>query len=308
MTIYRFLTRNLLLFLALWLSACAGFDSVKFSSNHISRDYNIHLPMGYASENRYPLMLVLHGDPSTAWQTQIYTGMDEVADKNKFIVVYPNALNKRWVSPEKVEIEIEYIKKVLTDVEKRYNVDDKKIYFVGLSGGGFFLTPLAQAIPEKMAAMVLVAATRMRFSRPGSNISNIESSPQQKPIPLLFIMGTADSLYKGDMRRNITSAEDTVRFWRQVNQCFKEPKTYAIPPTNDSNPTSVKVLKYQSDIGKDVVFYKIENGGHHWPNSRFNANYFVRAMGGDLGPLNMDFDTNQTIWDFVSQHSLDASR
>jgi len=31
-------------------------------------------------------------------------------------------------------------------------------------------------------------------------------------------------------------------------------------------------------------------------------------MGGDLGPLNMDFDTNQTIWDFVSQHSLDASR
>jgi len=50
--------------------------------------------MGYASENRYPLMLVLHGDPSTAWQTQIYTGMDEVADKNKFIVVYPNALNK----------------------------------------------------------------------------------------------------------------------------------------------------------------------------------------------------------------------
>ena len=74
-----------------------------------------------------------------------------------------------------------------------------------------------------------------------------------------------------------------------------------LPDVNKKDKSFVTTLQYPCKDHNDILFYKIDNGGHHWPNSKFNANKFVKR---DLGELNKDFDTNQEIWNFVSRHEI----
>jgi poly(3-hydroxybutyrate) depolymerase len=45
------------------------------------------------------------------------------------------------------------------------------------------------------------------------------------------------------------------------------------------------------------VFYQINGGGHQWPG--------VEVLPEEnFGPVNMDINAGEVIWDFLSQHSL----
>jgi len=173
-------------------------------------------------------------------------------------------------------------------IQNKYHVNASKIYFSGMSGGGIFCFLLASQIPEKIAALAIIAG----------NIAKPNTLADAPPMPLLYIHGTSDFIYHGT--KDLITAEQTVDFWIKHNKCDTVPKLEKLEDENNKDKSSVTKLFYRSTIGADVVFYKIHNGGHHWPNSRFNANNFVDF---DLGILNKDFDANQAIWDFVSDYS-----
>ena len=69
------------------------YDSV-FVGN-VWRTYNIHLPIGYNSNTKYPLILGFHGGQQAAtsslgWTVFAYQSkLSEKADSSGFIVVYP---------------------------------------------------------------------------------------------------------------------------------------------------------------------------------------------------------------------------
>jgi len=272
----------------------------KIIVDNIKRTFTIHLPKGYSNKNKpYPLLFLFHGNPSKGWQMKLYTGMNKTANKNNFIVVYPDALDKRWSynNCKKVDADIRFINSLLKKLKSKYRIDSSRIYFSGMSGGGFFLSVLASAIPEKIAAMSIVAGNTIdpRYI--------CDEKESKTSIPLLLIHGTSDGLYNG--REGIFSVDQTIEFWIKLNQCDTIPIIENIPDINKKDNSSVLKIQYLSKIDKDVMFYKIENGGHHWPNSKFNANSFVKT---DLGILNKDFNTNQTIWDFVSSYKTLANK
>ena len=284
----------LLVFFSVW--GCSSFmPNGRIKINGTQRTFNIHIPKGYKNKGKpVPVLFVFHGNPSKSWQMQLYTGMNKTADKNNFIVIYPNALEKRWsfTNCEKVENDTVFIKKLLLKIGAQYHIDSSRLYFCGMSGGGFFVSVLAGAIPDKIAAMVLVASGKV-----APTYNTCPKKITQTPMPFLLIHGTSDFLYHGT--KYILSAEQTIQYWLKTNQCNPTAKITALANTNTKDHSNVLKIQYDSKIGKDVLFYKIQNGGHHWPNSRFNANTFVKF---DLGHLNKDFDTNQAIWDFVSAY------
>ena len=290
----------LLILLIALLSGSLFRPNGKITVDNTKRTYTIHLPNGYPTgKNLYPVLFLFHGNPSKGWQMKLYTGMNKTADKNNFIVVYPDALDKRWSYSDckKVGEDIRFINSLLKKLKGKYKIDTSRIYFSGMSGGAFFLSVLASAFPEKIAAMSIVA---------GNTIDPHYICGQRKskvPIPLLLIHGTSDGLYYG--REGILSADQTIEFWIKLNRCDTIPIIKNIPDINKKDNSSVLKIQYLSKIDKDVMFYKIENGGHHWPNSKFNANHFVKT---DLGILNKDFNTNQTIWDFVSSYKTPATK
>lgn len=333
----RFLLAVVSLMVAtLVLKSCANTGAVALNMNGQVRTYNLHLPAGYSPEKQYPLMVVLHGDMMNGWVMEQYTQMDKTADKNGFIVVYPNALRDyRWWCCEKDPEEIQYIKALLVDLKERHSIDSQRIYFSGLSGGGFFLSTLSLALPEEISATAFVASTDF-FKVMNKDVHPLTKSqasvsfqpPALRPIPLMLIIGTKDFLYNGnifnsalssepktsDLNKDFDplsiniSAEQMIRLRTRVNKCVSAPKITSIPPSGDSGGTSVQLIEYQSEIGKDVAFYKIENGGHHWPSALFDPYWLERIfLSRDLGPFNRDLETNQAIWDFVSRYNLHSA-
>jgi polyhydroxybutyrate depolymerase len=118
-----------------------------------------------------------------------------------------------------------------------YGVDDKRVYSVGHSNGGFFTYLLVAARPGKLAAIAPVAATiTPRFQK------------DLKPLPVLHVAGEKDPLVKFD------NQERTIEFMRKLNGCDAEGK-----------PAGKLCTEYRSKDGPPVVAF-IHPGGHEVPN------------------------------------------
>ena len=61
----------------------------------LTRSYILHLPASGASAPP-PLVLAFHGGGDTAADMEPLTHFDELADKEGFLVVYPQGLDNRW--------------------------------------------------------------------------------------------------------------------------------------------------------------------------------------------------------------------
>ena len=57
--------------------------------NGLERHFLVHLPPNYDTARRWPLVLSLHGSNSNGQIQLEFTGMNETADREGFIVVYP---------------------------------------------------------------------------------------------------------------------------------------------------------------------------------------------------------------------------
>ena len=76
-----------------------------------------------------PLVMVFHGGGGNHKQVQRYMGMDSIADKENFITVYPNGINKQWNNGREFKESISanddvpFINQLLDTLVKNYAVD-----------------------------------------------------------------------------------------------------------------------------------------------------------------------------------------
>ena len=274
------------------IASCAFRSNSNIIVNGKDRTFTIHLPEEYSTyHDPYPLLFLLHGNPSKSWQMKLYTGMNSYSDKNGFIVVYPDAIEHRWqfMNEDILSEELDYFDALLKYLKSNYNIDHQRIHTSGMSGGGIFSIVLAHALPHEFASIAVIAGNMIKLDR-------FLLPLEQSPIPLLLIHGTSDFLYNGT--ETLLSVDQTIDYWIDKNQCNVVPQVTALDDVDKKDQSTVSKIEYCSQLNNEVIFYKIENGGHHWPNSVFDANRFVKR---DLGILNNDFDTNQVIWNFVSR-------
>jgi predicted peptidase len=115
--------------------------------------YLLFLPQGYAeSEQRWPLMLFLHGAGERGADISKVTTHGP-AKRVKTHPEFPFIL----VSPQCPEDEIwsrDVLLGLLDDVTKNYKVDLERVYLTGLSMGGYGTWDLGMSHPEKFAAIV----------------------------------------------------------------------------------------------------------------------------------------------------------
>lgn len=62
----------------------------------IDRTFVVHLPNGYDSKKKYPMVLLLHGTGQNAIDMTRLTRFDAAADKYGVVAVYPNSYGVRW--------------------------------------------------------------------------------------------------------------------------------------------------------------------------------------------------------------------
>lgn len=290
-----------------------GNSTASIIHNGLKRTYLIHIP----PDNRsipMPLVIALHGGGGTGKRMEKLTqgGFNRLSDREGFIVVYPDGLEKHWNDGRTVKEagwrahkenidDIGFILALIEHLIKEQNVDPKKVYITGVSNGALMASRLACEKTEKIAAMALVAGTIAENFAP-------RCSPS-KPIPILMIHGTkdpfvlweggeiAENLPRGRRFGRTQSVPETVKFWAANNGCASLP---VITQETDKDPkdgTRVRKEVY-SDCknGAEVILYAIENGGHAWPSGH---KYLPDII---VGKISKDIDANEVIWDFFKRH------
>jgi polyhydroxybutyrate depolymerase len=272
------------------------------------RDYLVHVPKNYVHSQKTPLVVVLHGGFSTAAEMEQYTGFSCLADKENFLVIYPNGIGifgflQHWNAGfccGKASLDdwpdVEFVGEVIRQVISIFNVDETRIYLAGTSNGGMLAYRFAAERGERIAAVATVAATiGARFTMDGP--TRFLPTPMTQ-VPVLTIHGLNDDTipyYGGQSARHknyfFASVHDSMLYWIRNNN--QSPDKYVTRSLCNGRVT----LQHWSASGEtaEVMLLTIAEWGHVWPNSR-NTNDFECST-----PYTF-FDTATIMWKFFQEH------
>lgn len=310
------------------LSACATSSTNKSSTNRLkqgtheytilvngfARNYVLHIPStakkGVAKQNnKSAVVIMLHGAGGTAKSATKMTGWTGLADKQNFIVAYPQGVRPnpekrasfrynpqtwndgsgRFYSGQEKIDDVSFINSLLDKLIRDLSVDEQRIYVAGFSNGSSMAYRLSVDLSHRIAAIAAIASSGMR-------VSNVRLD---WPVSLIAIQGSEDPINpiaggevtiagQSDKRRPLI---DTIQAWARMLECPTQP--IATSPLQD-----VSIQKYwPCSTGSEVRFYTIDNMGHTWPGGR---NVMPRAL---VGKSSERINATNVVWKFFKQHN-----
>jgi polyhydroxybutyrate depolymerase len=276
--------------------------------NGIARTYSVQL----ADSRPAPLVIVLHGNTQTGTDIVSRTSWPAVARRERFGVVFPDGLNRAWAdlrpnanragrAPPEGTDDVGFIVALIERFIAEGAADAKRIYVTGLSNGGAMTMTM---VCKRAGLFAAAAPVIINLTDEMANACH-----PSKPVPMLMMNGTADPLipYEGGRgtsrfaRPGFWSTEKTFAFWRRVNGCdAQDAEIVDLPHRDKSDPTTVTRITSRCPPGRDVVLYRVNNGGHRMPGNFPDAR-FPRFVNMWLGPQNRDVDGAEAIWEFFKR-------
>jgi polyhydroxybutyrate depolymerase len=260
------------------------------SSGGAQRSYVVY--PGSAAK-KHALVLVLHGrgGSGAAFERRTKRMFDTLADREGFVVVYPNALGSRWndgASPreggqEHPADDVAFLSAIADSVSKEYAIDPARVYATGFSNGAAMVYRLACERENQFAAIAPVSG--------GMFGSVAERCRDGRPISVLIMHGTKDPIvaYEPNVR-------DPLRAWTTRDGC-SAPELENLPDLDGNDGARARVERYSAcKGGSEVTLYAIEGGGHTWPGGENTK------LTSDVGNACRDFDAAIAIWDFFKRH------
>lgn len=210
--------------------------------NGVSRHYILHAPAGI---EKPPVVFILHGSAMSGKQMQDITKMDAVADREKFLVVYPDGVNNSFKTSGPTDFE--FFLAILDTLDAKYRIDRNRVYAAGFSQGGVMSYHIACRYADKFAAVAPVSGRIQETCTP------------KRPIPLLAIFGTKDVLSPDAFMKDMASIAD-------FNGCPKTPAVTARPyPADNANSTVTHMEFGPCKEGVAVWADSVRGGPHEWP-------------------------------------------
>lgn len=169
--------------------------------NGTSRSYNVYAPRNLG-ENR-PLLIFCHGYNQDAnWMQNSEfkndnVSMEAVCDTAKFVVVFPNGINKAWDTGG--DRDINFIKAIIEKMVTQYKIDRNRIYLGGFSMGGMLTYNAINKMHDQIAAFISCSGPQV-----------VTPSTSTPPVPILHIQGTAD---------NFSNVQPALNPWISHNGC-----------------------------------------------------------------------------------------
>ncbi len=102
------------------------------------RSYWLYMPGGLEKSKPVPLLMVLHGSAGSGEDMMTVTqrGFERLADTEKFIAVYPDALERRWNEQGGTVDDVGFLLAIVDKMVADGLVDKNRVYVTGISNGG----------------------------------------------------------------------------------------------------------------------------------------------------------------------------
>jgi len=197
---------------------------------------SVHVPAGYNPAIPMPLLMLLHGYTENGPMEESYMQLTPLADAQGFLYLYPNGTfdtsgNRFWNATDSCcdffgagLDDSTYLSDLLEAVKQALNVDDRRVYLVGHSNGGFMSYRLSCDHPDLITAIASLA---------GATWDDPTDCAPASGVHVLQIHGTADTviLYGGGFfgGANQPGAVATAEQWANFAGCSLIPDNSAPP-------------------------------------------------------------------------------
>ena len=281
-------------------SLAAGDHEFSLTHDGIDRTYLVHAPPDLAPTPAAAVIVALHGGGGSAAQHQGQIELDPVADREGFLVVYPDgvgvgALHTWNAGPyccglaARTDVDdVGFIAAVLDDLAARTGFDDERVVVAGHSNGAMMASRFAAERPERVGAVVAVGAVAV---------------PDQVPpvaVPMLQIHSVDDprALYEGgegppfpgtDSTVVHVAVTETLSAWAVANGCSSAP-VVADPVVADDGHTVTR-LEWTGCVAS-LVHLRLTGAGHGWPGSSVRSEAIV-------GPETDVVHASEELWSFA---------
>jgi polyhydroxybutyrate depolymerase len=290
---------------------------LSFRHDNLRRRFIVYTPGSFEKSLKIPVVIVLHGRGSNGKGMMLVTkkGFNRLADKDGFLVVYPDGIELNWNDGRMDEEahdrahrqnidDVGFISALIDFMIDKYKADPQRIYVTGISNGAIMSYRLACELSDRIAAIAPV----------DGNIPCMlatECSPSH-PVSVLAINNMLDPLvpYSGGEIYNhdrttklgkVLSVKESVGFWVEHDGCSKTPVVNELPDTDPKDGTRVTRTYYKEGRdGTEVMLYSIDRGGHTWPGG------FQYLPERKIGKTSRDINADEVIWSFFKTHSLAA--
>jgi polyhydroxybutyrate depolymerase len=285
-------------------------DEIRYVEHQgVGREFILYRPAAAISAGPGPLVVVLHGLGDTASNTRNW-GYEPIADREGFIVGYPQGIESRWsygrpvsdrpmprVGDEQVD-DIGFLARVVDTLVAEQLADRSRVFVVGLSNGALMAYTAACSMTRRFAAVAALLS-------PMTDLQ-IEDCKPEGTIPIMVLGGTHDrSMPYGGAKLqsgSLVSMRDTIGLWRQVNKCDRF-EVRPVSHRNSDDPTRVTVMHWPTCAdGVQIISYRIEGGGHRAP-SLAAASDAEREWELKAGARNRDIETAEEVWSFFRRFS-----
>lgn len=300
---------------ALSASALAGTVTVEQQSG---RSVRVFVPTKVASPT--PLLVMLHGCTQTADAFADATQMDAIAEKEGFVVAYPEQSADiistrcfRWYDPAhqaRDAGEPKDLADTADAIAKGHGVDPQRIYVAGLSAGAAMSVILGATYPDRFVAIGVVAGVEYKgatsisegFSTASNggpdpdkqgDLAHTAMGPRARVVPTFVVHGTSDGVLAK------VNGDQVTEQWRRTNTLVLGDG--AIEPvksvTGTAGYTFTRMVHRNKANGASVIeYYVVDNLGHAWPGGKDGGSYSDKS-----GP-----DASALLWGFFKGRTLSA--
>jgi polyhydroxybutyrate depolymerase len=293
-----------------------GVSQFVLDAGGAEHDVRVYVPTTHDGTSELPLVINFHGFGSNGDQQAAFTGYEELAEEEGFVVVHPTAVpstseedgRNSWETvavDDPAKDDVAFVHELLDVLIEDYCVDETRLYATGMSGGGLFTSQLVCEMSDRLAAAVSVAA-----------ISYPQGCDPAEPVPFRAIHGTEDPTvpFDGDPTGTRFEGEEFVEvlFSEPMPDQFAQfAEAMGCDPEGERVQTSTDVVTTTySGCDDDVplAFYEVVEGGHAWPSSPLAEpeSPIVEQLTALQGYTTFDIDATADSWAFFQQHSRDA--
>jgi len=294
-------------------TAAPGEQTVRASLTVDGREraYLLHVPPGYDGTAPLPLVLLLHGAGGDGAGMERLTKFDAVADAQNALVVYPDGVGRRWAGEHGYTAaetqgvdDVAFLGALLDDLAARYTVDARRVYVAGISNGGFMAGRLACDLPDRFAAVGIVASSVIVPVAQNCSAGSAGSAGSVgSAVPVILMHGTEDPIVPvvgssaGRRQSAFLSTADSVAFWVNRNGCASTPmRTDLADIAHDG--TQVRQDTYGGcRDGAEVIYDEITGAGHTWPGG---VPYLPARL---IGKTTSNLDGSAALWGFFAAHA-----